>query len=496
MPTSTLRAVLLLLVLASVALACGDDGDEAPATCEALLESAEAPESLRLTVDGTRFRDHLGREVLLRGVNAGGRSKYAPFLPFPFAESGVAGQETAPPFDEALATYFDRVAEWGHDVVRLPFTWEAVEPVRGSYDAAFLDRYEAMIAAAGARGIRVVVDLHQDVFAQAHCGDGFPPWAVGDPEAAPDDDCRRWFEGYTTDPNVASDFDRFWANEDGLMDAFEAMWRQVATRAWAHDNVIGFEVINEPHRGSGDEVAWAEGTLAPFYARLAGVIREVAPGAPVFVDATGFDAVTAETATVRPDAEDIVFAPHYYDALALLSGSAPADGDAVTPLERWRAVGDAWDAPVLVGEFGVRPDANGAAGWARANFDALDTHLLHGTFWEYSATTDTWNGEGMSVVDGAGNELATAPELVRAYPLAIAGRVTSFTFDRETLTGTLAFESDAGGVSELRVPSRLYGGEVAATVSSGCAALAPDGETLRIGTLDGGPLTVTFSPEP
>ena len=486
----------LLLALVALGGCGGGAGSAAPLTCEALLAAPPTPSTQRVTLEGARVLDALGREVLLRGVNAGGRSKLPPFFPFPFAESGAAGQEAAAPFDDAVATYLDRVAGWGHDVVRLPFTWEAVEPTRGSYDETYLDRYAAVIAAAGERRIRVIVDFHQDVFARAHCGDGFPPWAVGDPTATPDEDCGGWFTGYLSDAGVKGDFDRFWADDDGLMDAFEAMWRHVAARTWPRDNVVGFEIINEPSAGNADEDSWARDVLAPFYARLAGVIREVAPGAPVFVDATGFDAVTAETAVPRPDTTGVVFAPHYYDGLALVSGAAPADGDALTPLGRWRAVGDAWRAPVLVGEFGIRPDAEGAAAWVRKNFDALDAHRLHGTYWEYSATVDDWNGEAMSAVDGSGTELATASELVRAYPLAVAGELTTFAFDREALTGELSFAATAGGVSELRVPARLYPSGVSATVTSGdaCTALAADGVTLLIGSLDGGPVTVTFGP--
>jgi len=126
------RRPLAHLTVALVALAgCGAGaGPGAPATCEALLAAPPALATARLTVDGARFRDALGREVLLRGVNAGGRAKLPPFFAFPFAESGVAAQAGAPAFDVAVGRYLDRVAAWGLDVIRLPFTWEAAEPTR------------------------------------------------------------------------------------------------------------------------------------------------------------------------------------------------------------------------------------------------------------------------------------------------------------------------------------------------------------------------------
>ena len=80
---------------------------------------------MRLTAKGRHLYDTDGRVVLLRGVNAGGRAKRPPFLPFPFAEAG----DEAPALEEAAAEYAERARAWGCNCVRLPFTWEAVAPV-------------------------------------------------------------------------------------------------------------------------------------------------------------------------------------------------------------------------------------------------------------------------------------------------------------------------------------------------------------------------------
>jgi hypothetical protein len=37
--------------------------------------------------------------------------------------------------------------------------------------------------------IRVVLDFHQDVFSRRNCGDGFPDWALADPEVERPADC-------------------------------------------------------------------------------------------------------------------------------------------------------------------------------------------------------------------------------------------------------------------------------------------------------------------
>lgn len=81
---------------------------------------ALAVDDARLRVEGTRLRDGHGREVWLRGANVGGRSKWAPFLPFDIedAEDDVA-------FEREAARVMDVAASFGFDVVRMPFSWEA-----------------------------------------------------------------------------------------------------------------------------------------------------------------------------------------------------------------------------------------------------------------------------------------------------------------------------------------------------------------------------------
>ena len=86
---------LLIVLVCFLPAACGPDQEK--------LAPAELS-SLRLTVDGTRLLDELGREVILRGVNADGRSKFPPFIPFDFTDTT---------FEQDLAGYLARVEEWG-----------------------------------------------------------------------------------------------------------------------------------------------------------------------------------------------------------------------------------------------------------------------------------------------------------------------------------------------------------------------------------------------
>lgn len=398
--------------------------------CVASEPGVERPElsSLRVTLDGGRVVDALGREVWLRGVNTGSRSKNPPFFPFAFAESGLPDQVSAPPFDEAAAAFVARVAGRGLNVVRLPFVWEAVEPERGRYDAVFLDRYAALAGAFGDVGVRVIVDAHQDVFSRRFCGSGAPAWA--DPPDAPPrpEDCTSWFQGYLGDPDVNAAFDRFWADEDGLRTAFVTMWGEVASRVADTDAVVAWEILNEPHRGSLDEATWATEVMPSFWTDVAAAQRAAAE-LPVLLDTTGQDGVSGETMLVPPDGDFWIWAPHYYHPAVYVLGPELAPGwDVVAGLAPWAEFGREHDLPVLLGEFGSKTGSEAAGRYLADNFAALDVHAMHGTAWELSTTADDWNDEGYSVIS-AGTETPSFAALARVYPDAVAGAVGSFSFD-------------------------------------------------------------------
>ena len=147
------RAALLiglLLTLASVS-ACSDSSGPGGAT-----EPVE---------DGTYFmRDDDGRVVILRGMNIMSQAKGDP--------------ERLPNLtEEDVERYADL---WGFNAVRYLIFWDAIEPSPGEYDQAYLDKTEERLDWFAANDIAVILDMHQDVYAQYFCCDGAPMWAIED----------------------------------------------------------------------------------------------------------------------------------------------------------------------------------------------------------------------------------------------------------------------------------------------------------------------------
>ena len=271
------------------------------------------PPDWRLTADGTLLRDGLGRVVFLRGVDAGGRSKLSPYVPFDYAPGQYA---------QALAAYMDLAASWGIDAMRVPFTWAALEPTQGTYDADWLSRYQQLLDAAWARGIWTVVDFHQDVYSESFCGDGFPGWTLSTPpvnsHVCPD---PNWQFQYFMDTDVQKAFDAFWADGSPVQPLYLAAWDTMIARFQNEAGVAGFEPINEPGWGTQSDITKFEATtLTAFYASVVPHFRAQAPQALLFIDPTGFSGSIQMTGLTRPAGDGIVFAPHYYP----ISGGNPS----------------------------------------------------------------------------------------------------------------------------------------------------------------------------
>jgi len=450
-----MRRVLLLAACLAASGACSRSSsqDQLARTCTV---APVAPADWRLHADGTQLKDGLGRVVFLRGVDAGGRSKFAPYVPFDYAQ----GQ-----FAAALGAYMDRAASWGIDAMRVPFTWAALEPTQGQDDADWLGRYKQILDAAWARGIWTVVDFHQDVYAENFCGDGFPSWTIPDPKPAPHHDCPQWSFEYVNDADVRAAFDRFWADGSTVQAAYVSAWDRMIGQFGNEPGVVGFEPINEPGWGTQDESTFEATTLTAFYGRMVAHMRQMAPGGLVFVDPTGLAGTLLSTSLKRPPGDGVVFAPHFYPVIA------PSPDVVLAKMQTWADVGTAWNVPVFVGEFGTSNGFASAPDYMADDFAALDSLGLSGTEWEYSVESEEWNSESDSVVAADGKEYPVAQALVRPFARAVAGDSVTQSWDGSSQSFTLSYAPAAGvasGVTEVQLPARAYPNGYKVTLSGGC----------------------------
>ncbi|NOZ19474.1 MAG: glycoside hydrolase family 5 protein [Planctomycetes bacterium] len=180
--------------------------------------------------------DDQDRVLILHGINLSGRSKRPPFLP-EVDRAGIA-----------------RLRKAGFNSVRYLIVWEAVEPEPGKYDDAYLDKVAERLEWCREAGLRVVLDMHQDMYSRKYTGDGAPVWACIDDDVPFTKAPGTWYLGYAS-PAVIKAFDNFWANRKGpggvgIQDRFVAAWQHVAKRFRSDTNIIGYDLLNEPYYGS------------------------------------------------------------------------------------------------------------------------------------------------------------------------------------------------------------------------------------------------------
>ncbi|KAF8476048.1 glycoside hydrolase superfamily [Kalaharituber pfeilii] len=138
-----------------------------------------------LQVEGTIFKDEHNRQVTLRGVNLAADAKFPtrPNLPSHVAEKFFDGDNLSfvgrPfPYEEA-DIHLQRIKDWGFNIVRYIFTWEAIESKGpGIYDEEWVQSTIALLRKCKEYGLRVFMDPHQDVWSRFIGGSGAPMWTI------------------------------------------------------------------------------------------------------------------------------------------------------------------------------------------------------------------------------------------------------------------------------------------------------------------------------
>jgi endoglycosylceramidase len=361
----------------------------------------------------------------------------------------------------------------GLEHVRLLVMWEGLEPARAAYDDEYLAKLKALAVAAGERGLHVIVDFHQDLFSRALGGDGAPSWTV--PEEAPFAPGRSWFFGYLTRPEVGRAFERFWRDADGLRSSMLACVRRVMQAMAEVPAVIGYDVFNEP-MGSVEALlggALERRSLPAFYAACACARDELDPTRLLFIEPSPFAAFGVPVRLPRMSARNLVFAPHVYDAAAILAGRyVPALSLFPSSLRHLGRVARRLEAPLFIGEFGV---LNGVRGGERMMEDEcrlLDRAFASWTVWHYNPTELDWNDEAASIVAPDGGDRPWTGALVRPYPRALAGEPVRWDSAREG-PWRLTYRAVGDAPTEIVIPARWAGG--------GCRVRVEGADSRRVG---------------
>jgi endoglucanase len=287
----------------------------------------------RFHVEGNTFVDQDGNRKIFRGVS------------MPEAVRLAAMPDRFQP--EWNEHYFQVMASWGADVVRVPVDPFTLHHIPWDSINTALDQ---TIAWAGRNKIYVIIDFHS-------CGSI----------------AENWYNGYKEDPTLTTN-----------MKEFLDFWNRISLRYANNDVVAFYELFNEPANPGSPPTKAMWMTWKGIAEKALAVVRANAPQKPVLVGglAWAYDLSFALDAPVA--GSNIGYVTHPYPKSA-------------------SAIGKDWDAafgklsdryPVIATEIGFQNDikdfaeieVNGAR-YSQAIVDYLEAHQISWTAWCFD---DVW----------------------------------------------------------------------------------------------------------
>ncbi|KAJ2925710.1 hypothetical protein H1R20_g11384, partial [Candolleomyces eurysporus] len=243
-----------------------------------------------IRIQGRHFVDGYGRVCHLRGANVSGCTKTPVdhvHEQFPGDHRSVTFVGRPFPLEEA-PQHLARLRRWGLTFIRFLVTWEAVEHAGpGIYDREYLAYIRTLLSMLPQYGLSAFVSMHQDVWSRYSGGSGAPAWTLelaGFDLHAIEESGAAWLLGQRRGGHVeeerglwpcgyqklsaATMATLFWAGEtfapklqvedrsgklvsvqQFLQVHFLNMFDQVVKAVGDLEGVLGFQMMNEPHRG-------------------------------------------------------------------------------------------------------------------------------------------------------------------------------------------------------------------------------------------------------
>jgi endoglycosylceramidase len=279
-----------------------------------------------------------------------------------------------------------------------------------------------------------------------------------------------------------------------------------------HPAVIGYDVMNEPVFANGnlDETLAVAGEAAQgkfenpnlndFMQTAIDGVRGADDDAWIFIEPTSllnafpYPGDLRGLADPRKEGPRLVYAGHLYETAVHDGAGYDPSSPYIADWQRMRsAEAKELKAALWPGEWGGTADQNGFDRYVSDVTDMLDEEMAGWSYW-------SWDPGGWGPLDDEGKPSANGRLLMRVQPRAIAGEPTEFSWDPETLTFTLEWNSRDGvqGTTDVAVPLDLYpdGFEVSSTDEDGSWSHELDDthNVVRITASDAPTHRITISP--
>jgi hypothetical protein len=288
---------------------------------------------------------------------------------------------------------YEKLAQWGFNLVRLPVAWANIETnppttnadqsVTHFYNEEYFSAVDQIVGQFAQQGIAVILSMHQWGWSPAFMlprsdgtiihGCGFPAWL---------------YDTNTTTAWTARS--NFFANADNIQDWYIAAWTNLARRYATNPAVVGADLCNEP-----STIADYSNTKPPcylplddFYSRLGLallafnphllIVMQQGPGTPLH--------------HLPPCPNQMVYSYHNYP------GNWPYDG--LVWATNHYSQAQAWQVPLWQGEFqtiGHLSVTTGPTAWQTQTAQMLqwcNERGIHWCYWAYQRASRPLNGDG------------------------------------------------------------------------------------------------------
>lgn len=397
-----------------------------------------------------RLYDINDRQVLLRGVNA----RVGGIFDVELAD-GVQLQYI-PPFGADDCRFLAR--ELGLNHLRLPIQWSAIEPERGHYDDAYLDRVAAIVEVCANEGVWTIVDFHQDAWSKWIGEDGAPLWAIVPP---PDEILGPPLDNLAArrvSEQTLRAFVSFWNDAEGIRSAFTAMAAHTAARFDGVPGLVGIEMFNEPVLPDGSP----DGALDAFYAEVAAAMRAVAPRLTIAFEPDAIRNFTNRAPVNTPFLfGDALYAPHVY-VNVFIDGWANRDENALRrSLEAAADEAGRHGAGLWIGEFGNTPTSETGRLYVERAMDVMDELAAHWALWLYEEASQgswgLWDAAGTATAPARGPLREEIADVIsRPYPQAVDGMIAGIRWELSSRTLTVELQRAGPGAHEIGASPRHW----------------------------------------
>ena len=264
------------------------------------------------------------------------------------AEFGGSGTRYGVDYQYPTAQELSYYASRGVDTVRLPFSWERMQPtLGGSLSSTELSRMKTFLADANAQGIKVIIDLHN----------------------------YGRYKGQTIGSSSVPS------------SKFADFWSKLASELKGSPALLGYDIMNEPHDMGGSTV-WKTAAQAAVDA-----IRKVDMNTTLFIEGDGWSGahswqVFNSNLIINDPANKLYYQAHQYfdkNNSGTYANSYDADGtyadigvDRLKPFVEWL---QAHNLKGFMGEFGAPSNDSRWLEVMSRFMKALDANGISGTAW-------------------------------------------------------------------------------------------------------------------